>query len=140
MEPYVAPQELYYTRDHAWIKVEGTRVRIGVTDFMQRLAGEITFIRIPRVGKILASGVTLCSVQSGKWAGKLLVPMNGKIVETNTTLTTNPKLLNEDCYGTGWICVMEPEDLPGGLATLLHGAAADEFLQAEIIKHVDDKK
>ena len=97
MAQYVIPQALYYTQDHAWVKVENGLIRIGMTDFMQKLAGEITFIRIPRVGKTLAAGATLCSIQSGKWAGKIKVPMSGTVLETNTGLTTQPKRLNEDC-------------------------------------------
>ncbi|MEN6567970.1 MAG: glycine cleavage system protein H [Veillonellales bacterium] len=135
MSKYVIPQELYYTEDHAWIKLEGNTVRIGISDFMQQLAGEITFIRVPRVGKTLAAGATLSSIQSGKWAGKLKVPMNGKVLETNSALTTNPKLLNDDCYGQGWICVMEPEDLAGSLGTLLHGETAEKFFAEEEAKH-----
>ena len=135
MSQYITPEELYYTTDHAWIKVEGDTIRVGMTDFMQKLAGEVTFIRIPRVNKTLAAGVTLCSIQSGKWAGKVKVPMNGTILETNTILTTNPKLLNEDCYGAGWICVMQPEDLAAGLADLMHGEAADHFFTEEQAKH-----
>jgi len=135
MSEYVIPQELYYTQDHAWIRVEGDTIRIGMTDFMQKLAGEVTFIRIPRANKTLATGATLCSIQSGKWAGKVKVPMNGTVVEGNTELTTNPKILNDDCYGVGWICVMKPDDLTAGLAELMHGEAADRFFTEEHAKH-----
>lgn len=135
MAQYVIPQALYYTQDHAWVKVENGLIRIGMTDFMQKLAGEITFIRIPRVGKTLAAGATLCSIQSGKWAGKIKVPMSGTVLETNTGLTTQPKRLNEDCYGAGWVCVMQPDDLDAGLAELLHGEAADRFFTEEHAKH-----
>jgi len=135
MSQYNTPGELYYTQDHAWIKVEDGKIRIGVSDFMQKLAGEITFIRIPRANKSLAAGATLCSIQSGKWAGKIKVPMNGTVVEANSELTTNPKLLNEDCYASGWICVMEPENLEAGLVGLLHGEEADRFFTEEHAKH-----
>jgi Glycine cleavage system H protein (lipoate-binding) len=135
MSEYVTPGELYYTRDHAWVKVEDGKIRIGVSDFMQRLAGEITFIRIPRANKTLAVGATLSSIQSGKWAGKLKTPMSGTVVETNSNLTTNPSLLNSDCYGEGWICVMQPDDLTAGLAELLHGEEADKFFTEESAKH-----
>lgn len=135
MSQYEIPKELYYTQDHAWVKVEGNTVRIGVSDFMQKLAGEITFIRVPRIGKALAEGATLCSIQSGKWAGKIKVPMSGKVLEANSALTTNPKLLNDDCYGAAWICVMEPDNLEEGLKTLFHGEAADKFFTEEHAKH-----
>ena len=135
MAQYNIPQDLYYTRDHAWVKVEGNNIRIGVTDFMQQLAGEITFIRVPRAGKALAAGATLSTIQSGKWAGKILVPLSGKVLEANMALPANPQLLNSDSYGAGWICLMEPEDLVGGLQILLHGPAADKFFSEEAVKH-----
>lgn len=136
MAQYNIPQDLYYTRDHAWVKVEGSHIRIGVTDFMQQLAGEITFIRLPRAGKALAEGTTLSSIQSGKWAGKIQVPLAGKVVEANMSLPGNPKTLNSDSYGAGWICVMEPDDLAGGLQKLLHGPAVEQFIAEETAKHV----
>jgi glycine cleavage system H protein len=133
---YDIPQGLYYTSDHAWVKVEGNTIRIGITDFMQKLAGEITFIRIPRVGKALAAGATLSSIQSGKWAGKIQVPMAGKVLEANSELPANPKLLNSDSYGAGWICVMEPDNLVEGLQSLIHGDDADKFFTEEHAKFV----
>jgi glycine cleavage system H protein len=134
MALYDIPQGLYYTHDHAWVKVEGNTIRIGITDFMQRLAGEITFIRIPRVGKTLAAGATLSSIQSGKWAGKIQVPLAGKVLEVNTELPGNPKLLNSDSYGAGWICVMEPVNLEEGLKGLIYGEEADKFFTEEHAK------
>lgn len=134
MAQYDIPQGLYYTRDHAWVKVEDNKIRIGITDFMQKLAGEITFIRIPRVGKTLAAGATLSSIQSGKWAGKIQVPLAGKVLEVNTELPSNPKLLNSDSYGAGWICVMEPDNLAEGLLGLICGEDADKFFTEEHAK------
>lgn len=135
VDKYEMPDDLYYTTDHAWVKVEGSRIRIGITDFMQQMAGEITFIRVPRADKEMEVGKTLASLQSGKWAGKIAVPLKGKVVEVNKGLTANPKPLNEDPYGEGWIAVMEPEDLANGLNTLLHGAQAVDWLKEEIAKH-----
>lgn len=138
MAQYDIPRDLYYTRDHAWVKVEGNTIRIGVTDFMQKMAGEITFIRIPRVGKTLAAGATLSSVQSGKWAGKIQVPMAGKVLEANSELPGNPKLLNNDSYGSGWICIMEPNNMAEGLRSLIHGDDADKFFTEEHAKFAKD--
>jgi len=135
IDEYEMPDDLYYTTDHAWVKVEGSRIRIGITDFMQQLAGEITFIRVPRAGKDMEAGKNLASLQSGKWAGKIAVPLAGKVVEVNKDLTANPRPLNADPYGEGWIAVMEPADLTEGLKTLLHGDQAVEWLKEEIAKH-----
>lgn len=139
MAEYVIPKDLYYTRDHAWVKVEGDLVRVGMSDFMQKLAGEITFIRAPRVGKSLAAGANLASIQSGKWAGKVKCPAAVEVVEANATLVTNPSLLNSDCYGEGWICVLRPADLEGMLQELLHGPDADAFFTEEQAKHAKEE-
>ena len=87
---YTLPDDLSYTRDHAWVRVEGARLRVGITDVMQQLAGAITFIRLPREGKALEAGKTLASLQSGKWAGKVVTPSPALVVEVNRGLTTDP--------------------------------------------------
>lgn len=135
VDQYEVPDELYYTTDHAWIKVEGNQIRIGVTDFMQQLAGDISFIRVPRVDKELPEGKTLASLQSGKWAGKLLVPMTGKVVDANKDLVKDPSPINKDPYGQGWIAVMEPDNLEEGLAALMQGEAVASWLLKEIAEH-----
>ena len=135
IDKYEMPDELYYTTDHAWVKVEGNQIRIGITDFMQQLAGEITFIRVPRAGKDLEAGKNLASMQSGKWAGKVAVPVTGKVVDANKTMAASAKPLNDDPYGEGWIAVMEPANMADVEANLLHGDKAIEFLKEEIAKH-----
>jgi len=129
------PDELYYTTDHAWVKVEGNQIKIGITDFMQQLAGEITFIRVPRAGKDLEAGKNLASMQSGKWAGKVAVPVSGKVVDVNKDLAAVPRPLNDDPYGQGWIAIMEPANMADIEANLLKGDQAVQFLQEEIAKH-----
>lgn len=129
------PDNLYYTIDHAWVKEEGNHIRIGITDFMQQMAGEITFIRVPRAGKNMEEGATLCTLQSGKWAGKVLVPMQSLVVDVNKDLAANPQILNTDPYQRGWIAVLEPVDLSGGLAKLLKGDKVNDWLKGEIAKH-----
>ena len=135
IDKYEMPDELYYTTDHAWVKVEGNCTRIGISDFMQQLAGEITFIRVPRVNKNMDVGKNLCTLQSGKWAGKVQMPIKGKVVESNKGLASNPSPLNQDPYGEGWIAVIEPENLEEGLNNLLHGDKVVEWLKGEIAEH-----
>lgn len=129
VDKYEMPDDLYYTTDHAWIRVEGNLIRIGITDFMQQLAGEITFIRLPRPGKEMEPGKTLISLQSGKWAGKVQVPMAGKVVEVNKDLAANPKPLNADPYGQGWVALLEPVDLNAGLSRMLSVEKAVAWLK-----------
>lgn len=135
VDKYEMPDDLYYTTDHAWVKVEGNQIRIGITDFMQQLAGEITFIRVPRAGKDMQTGKNLCSLQSGKWAGKVAVPVSGKVIDANKDLASAPQPLNQDPYGQGWIAVMEPENMSDVEANLLYGEKAIEFIKEEMAKH-----
>lgn len=135
VDQYDMPDDLYYTTDHAWVKAEGNQIRIGVTDFMQQMAGEISFIRLPRTGKELEEGKTLCSLQSGKWAGKILVPMQALVVDVNKELAANPQILNAAPYNRGWIAVLEPAGLSAGLGKLLKGDQALSWLKTEIAKH-----
>lgn len=136
VDKYEMPDDLYYTTDHAWVKIEGNQIRVGVTDFMQQLAGDITFVRVPRAGKDMEAGKNLASMQSGKWAGKVAVPVTGKVVDVNKDLAATPKPLNADPYGQGWIAVMEPANMEDVKANLLYGDKAIEFIKEEIVKHV----
>lgn len=139
VDKYDMPDELYYTTDHAWVKVENNQLRIGITDFMQQLAGEITFIRVPRAGKEFEAGKNLCSMQSGKWAGKIAMPVKGKITDANKDLVSTPKPLNDDPYGQGWIALIEPDNMADVEANLLKGDKAIEFIKEEIAKHAQEQ-
>jgi len=135
VQGYVLPDDLYYTRDHAWVRVEGDRIRVGITDVMQRLAGEISFVRVPRVGKRFEAGKTLASMQSGKWAGRIMTPMVGTVVEANTELASKPELLNNSPYGEGWVAVLQPDDLTLGLDGLMRGADVEPWVTKELSEH-----
>ncbi|GAB4276271.1 MAG: glycine cleavage system protein GcvH [Deferrisomatales bacterium] len=136
IDGYDLPEELYYTEEHAWVRVEGAVVRVGLNDFAQKLAGEITFVKVPKVGKALAKGKVLFSVQSGKWAGKIRAPVEGTVVEANEALVFEPALVNRDCYGAGWVAVLQPAHLEEDLAGLIAGGeAAAAWLRGEIAKH-----
>ena len=132
IESYDVPEDLYYTRDHAWVRIEGNQIRIGVTDFMQKMAGEITFVRLPRAGKDLEPDKTLFTLQSGKWSGKVLVPVAGKVVDANKDLAAIQKPMNDDPYGQGWVALMEPVNMADVASRLLFGDAAIAFLREEI--------
>ncbi len=135
IETYNMPDELFYTRDHAWVRIEGGRIRIGVTDYMQMMAGEITFIRLPRAGKDLETDKTLFTLQSGKWSGKVMTPVAGRVVDVNKDMAASQKPMNEDPFGKGWVALMEPVNMNDVSSNLLSGQAAINFLKEEILKN-----
>lgn len=140
IEGYNLPDDLYYTEDHAWVKVEGNLVRVGMNDFAQKLAGDISFVKLPKVGKDVPIGKLLSSMQSGKWAGRIEVPVTGKIVEVNKELLHEPQKMNQDCYGNGWIALIEPSNFQEDLGKLMDGAKAAEWLKGEIARNVPGKE
>jgi glycine cleavage system H protein len=139
IESYEVPEDLFYTRDHAWVRIEGSQIRIGVTDFMQKMAGEITFIRLPRAGKDLGTDKTLFTLQSGKWSGKVMVPVAGKVVDANKDLAAVQKPMNDEPYGKGWVALMEPVNMADVSSKLLFGDAAIAFLKDEIKRNAQVK-
>ena len=115
------PEDLYYHRDHMWLKVEGDKVRVGYNDWAQDAAGKLVSIKTRPPGRAVKAGKTLGSIESGKWVGSLKVPVTGTIVEINPELKNNPSLINEAPYGNGWIAVIEPNNLEEELVDLIEG-------------------
>jgi glycine cleavage system H protein len=104
------PDDLRYTKDHEWVKVEGSRARIGITEYAQDALGDIVFVQIPDVGASVEKGSTVSEVESTKSVSDIYAPVSGSVVEVNGDLTEAPERLNEDPYGDGWICVIEIGD------------------------------
>jgi glycine cleavage system H protein len=136
IEGYNLPDDLYYEPNHYWVRDEGDILVMGMDDFAQKLAGQVAYVQIPEVGKQLAAGKRLSKIESGKWLGKVLAPVSGELVDVNEELETNPGLINEDCYGKGWLFKIKPAD-KAELAGLVHGAdAIREWILADIAKYV----
>lgn len=108
---YEFPEGLLYSKDHLWAKIEDGKVRVGITDFAQAIAGEIVFVRLMPKGRKVRFGQPLGTMETGKWVGPLKSPVSGTIIEINEKLRREPKLLNTDPYGEGWIAVIEPTNL-----------------------------
>ncbi len=101
------PAELRYTKDHEWAKVEGDRVRIGITAFAQEQLGDVVFVELPKVGAKVAATKTFGVVESVKAVSDLFAPVSGEILESNAGLATKPETVNTDPYGQGWMIVVK---------------------------------
>ncbi len=130
MSDYDIPQDLRYSEEDEWTRLEGTRVTIGVTDYAQQQLGDIVFVELPEVGKILEPGEPFGVIESVKAVSDLCAPVAGEVREVNEVLADHPESVNEDCYGDGWMVAIEVED-PSVLSSLL---SADQYT-----KHVNDR-
>jgi glycine cleavage system H protein len=116
------PEDLRYTSDHEWVRLEGDRVRIGITDYAQDALGDVVFVQLPERGSKVESGGSFSEVESTKSVSDIYAPVAGTVVEVNAELADAPQRLNEDPYGEGWICLIEPAD-PAAFEGLLDAAA-----------------
>lgn len=121
----MAPEDLKYSREHEWVRVEGGQVTIGITDYAQQALGDITYVELPEVGGKLKQGKELAVVESAKAASDVFAPVGGTVAEVNSALADSPELVNQDPYGEGWFCrvtEVQEADLDGLLS-------ADEYEQ-----------
>ena len=105
------PENLHYTKDHEWIKVDGDTATIGITDFAQSELGDIVYIDIETIGQNLAAESVFGTVEAVKTVSDLFLPLSGTILEKNSKLDGQPELVNQDPYGEGWMIKMKVEDL-----------------------------
>lgn len=114
------PDELRYTKDHEWIRVEGDTATVGVTDFAQSELGDIVYVEVETVGDAVSKDDIFGTVEAVKTVSELFMPVGGTVREMNTALDTNPELVNDDPYGEGWLVKI----------TLDNAADAEELLSA----------
>lgn len=116
------PDNLKYTSEHEWIRLDGEVAYIGITDYAQDQLGDIVFVDVPSVGDTLAAGEVFGTIEVVKTISDLFLPVSGEIIEINASLEDNPELVNTDPYGEGWIVKVKPSDL-SELDTLLNAPA-----------------
>ncbi len=104
------PDDLKYSTDHEWIRVDGGRITIGITDYAQDALGDVVFVQVPEEGALVAAGQGISEVESTKSVSDIYAPLAGTIAEVNADLESTPEQLNSDPYGDGWICVIEVAD------------------------------
>jgi glycine cleavage system H protein len=105
------PENLRYTKDHEWIRMDGDTAVIGITDFAQRELGDIVYVEIETVGKSLAADAVFGTVEAVKTVSDLFLPVSGTIAEVNPALAASPELVNSDPYGEGWMIRMKPDNV-----------------------------
>lgn len=128
------PEDLYYHGDDAWVKVESDgSVTVGMDDFYQKQAGDTTYIDLPFEGDSVSQGETCGKIQSSKWVGKLVSPISGEIIEVNSELENDCRLINKDPYSSGWIMKIKPTNLEEELKNLAHG-------EDTLKKFIEDQK
>ncbi|WP_321425393.1 glycine cleavage system protein GcvH [uncultured Bacteroides sp.] len=116
------PENLKYTSEHEWVRLEGEFAYVGITDYAQEQLGDIVFVDVPVVGEPLALGEVFGTIEVVKTISDLFLPVSGEILEINASLEENPELVNSDPYGEGWIVKVKPSDL-SELDTLLDATA-----------------
>jgi len=121
-------QELLYTKDHEWAKVDGDTVTVGITFYAQEQLGEIVFVELPKVGKEFGVHKEIAVVESSKAASDVYCPVAGQVIDVNSQLETKPELINEDCYGQGWICRLKITDRKS-LSGLMDAKKYEEYLR-----------
>ncbi len=132
------PEDLYYHREHMWVKVEEGKVRVGYNDWAQEAAGKLVNLNTRKVGRSVKAGKTLGTVESGKWVGPLRAPVSGEISELNEEVLKTPSIINDDPYGRGWIAVITPDNLDAEMGDLIKGSEKDTleiWLKEEKDKH-----
>jgi glycine cleavage system H protein len=122
------PDELRYTKEHEWIRIEGDNVVIGVTDYAQDALTDVVWVELPEIGSVVGSMESFASVESVKSVSEIYAPVSGKVLEVNASLEDSPEQINEDPYGNGWICKMAISD-PAELGDLLDGATYRSLIE-----------
>ncbi|MGO8968290.1 MAG: glycine cleavage system protein GcvH [Myxococcaceae bacterium] len=116
------PKDLRYTKEHEWARRTGKTVVVGVTDHAQEALGDVVYVDLPKVGASLVAGSSFGTVESTKAVSELYAPLAGKVVKVNQALSDEPNLINQDPYGKGWICEVEPSQ-PTELDALMDAEA-----------------
>ena len=121
------PDDLRYSPEHEWVRVDGGRVRVGITDYAQDALGDIVYVELPAVGTDVTVGGPLGEVESTKSVSEIYAPVAGEVVAVNDALTQAPEQLNADPYGDGWICEIVPAE-PDAVAGLLDATGYTELI------------
>lgn len=124
------PEDLRYTKEHEWLRRDGAKAVLGVTDYAQDKLGGIVYVELPAVGASFAAGAACATVESTKAASDVYLPVAGTISAVNSALEAKPEAINEEPYGAGWLFEFTPAD-PGALDRLLDPAAYAAYVAGQ---------
>lgn len=122
------PDDLRYSSEHEWVRRQGNRVRVGITDYAQDALGDVVYVELPAVGTAVEAGGALGEVESTKSVSEIYAPVAGTVTAVNNALADSPERLNSDPYGEGWICELEVGDA-NQLDSLLDAPAYQELIE-----------
>lgn len=123
-----SPENLKYTKDHEWVRVEGNRAVVGITDHAQRQLGDVVYVELPKVGATFDASEPFGSLESVKAVSEAFAPLSGKVVKVNETLVESPELINTEPYGDGWLIELEISS-SGQLDGLLSASEYNEYVK-----------
>jgi len=131
VEAYEVPEGLYFSKDFGWVKIEGDKVRMGITDYAQKSLREIVYAELPSVGAEVKQGEPYGTLESVKAVSDLVAVVSGIIQEVNDEVQSKPETLNEDSYGKGWLIVVKPSNLEGEIVNLMDFNKSVEWHKAQ---------
>ena len=124
------PEDLHYSKDHEWVRVEGEEAIIGITDYAQNSLGDVVYVELPKAGDKFAPSEPFGSVESVKAVSEVFTPIAGSITSINESLADEPEKVNSDPYGQGWMIRLKMDN-PGEVDSLLSAAEYEDFTKAE---------
>ena len=124
------PEHLKYTKEHEWVAVDGSRARVGITDYAQDALGDIVYVQLPEVGATVAAMAPCAEVESTKSVSDIYAPVSGTIAEVNTALNDTPEIINQEPYGLGWLFDVEVGET-SELDSLLDASAYRALVESE---------
>jgi glycine cleavage system H protein len=124
------PEDLRYTKDHEWVRIQGDRGTVGITDYAQKQLGDVVFLELPEVGKRVNAGERFGTVESVKAVSELFSPLSGEVVEINAALVAQPEVVNTDPHGKAWMIVLKLAD-PGATGSLLDAKRYQALVESE---------
>ncbi len=124
------PADLKYTKDHEWVRVEGDKGTVGITDYAQKQLGDVVYVELPEKGRTLKEHETFGTVESVKAVSELFSPVGGEVVEANAALVQSPEAINADPYGKAWMIKVRLAN-PAAVAALMDAAAYRKFVESE---------